>query len=125
MLPRVALVRIDVSEERFAEIIRVTRISELGTLAVISNRRKLRSERRLLVTAKIPSSSILVTPMEALRSSETSVLTRAIWRNIPEDGIPQSHCREKLKSYMVSILFCGRCRMHKCSIALILSELRL
>jgi hypothetical protein len=28
---------------------------------------------------------ILITFMEALRSSETPVLTRATWRNIPED----------------------------------------
>jgi hypothetical protein len=44
----------------------------------------LRSVRRLLVTASVvPSSSILVTLMEALSSSETSVLKRATRRNIP------------------------------------------
>jgi hypothetical protein len=42
MSHRVALVRTDVSEELSASIIRVTRISELGTLAVTNNRRKLR-----------------------------------------------------------------------------------
>jgi hypothetical protein len=42
MLRRVALVRTDVSEELSASIIRVTRIGELGTLAVTSNRRRLR-----------------------------------------------------------------------------------
>jgi hypothetical protein len=42
MLRRVALVRTDVSEERIASIIRVTRIGELGKLAVTSNRRALR-----------------------------------------------------------------------------------
>jgi hypothetical protein len=39
MLRRVALVRTDVSEERIASFIRVTRIGEQGTLAVTSNRR--------------------------------------------------------------------------------------
>jgi hypothetical protein len=39
MLRRVALVRTDISEERIASIIRVTRIGELGTMfAVTSNR---------------------------------------------------------------------------------------
>jgi hypothetical protein len=48
MLRRVALVRTDVSEELSASVIRVTRISELGTtLAVTSNRRTLRSAKFL------------------------------------------------------------------------------
>jgi hypothetical protein len=42
MLRHVALVRTDVSEELSSSIIRVTRIGELGTLAVTSNRRTLR-----------------------------------------------------------------------------------
>jgi hypothetical protein len=47
MLRRVALVKTDVSEDLSASIIRVTRIGELGTLAVTSNRRTLRRNKKV------------------------------------------------------------------------------
>jgi hypothetical protein len=56
---------------------------------------------QLLVTANVvPSSLIPITlMMEAIRSSEKSVLTRARGRHITEDGFLLSHSHEHLKSY--------------------------
>jgi hypothetical protein len=71
MLHYVAVLITDVSEKVSASIIRVTRIGELGTLAVTSTN----------------------------ACYEEIQCTRATRRNIPEDAILHSHCCENLKSY--------------------------
>jgi hypothetical protein len=84
MWRRVVLVRTEVSEERTASIVRMTRIGELGTkLGVTSNRSELQR-----------------TNIKAICSSETSVLTIATQHHNSEDGILRSHDRKNLKSYI-------------------------
>jgi hypothetical protein len=92
MLRCLALVRTDVSEELSNTILLL-----------------LHSVCRLLVAAcVVPCSPIFVTLMrKAPGSSETSVLTRAIRRNNPEDTILHSHRLENLKSYTTESLFEG------------------
>jgi hypothetical protein len=77
----------------------------LRRVALIIHFAFLHTVRRLIVTADVHSSPILVTLMiEALLSSETSALTRATRRNISADSILHSHRRENITSYKFSVL---------------------
>jgi hypothetical protein len=71
-------------------------------IAVVSEERFLRSMLQLLVTANVvPRLLTLSTQLtEEIHSSETSVLTTATRRHIPEDGIVYSHRCEDLRSYI-------------------------
>jgi hypothetical protein len=59
---------------------------------------------QLLVSANVvPSSQILFTlMMEAVRSPEISVLTRATWSNIPHNDILHSYRCENIKTLTIS-----------------------
>jgi hypothetical protein len=64
-----------------------------------------RSMFRLLATANVVHSLLILVTlmMEAMHSSEMSVLTTATPRNIPDDGIFHSHRCGNLKSYTLDI----------------------
>jgi hypothetical protein len=89
MLRRVALVRSDVSEELNASIIRVTRIDELGTtLAVTSNRRKLRRGSHIFYTISpqmaVGLSAFTITKITGNHFSYGSTLRARVWLQLLE-----------------------------------------
>jgi hypothetical protein len=79
LLRRISLIRTDVSEERIAFIIRVTRIGELHACF----------GWYLLLTLFL--------------SRRFAILTRATRLKIPEDGILHSHRRETLEFYLLMV----------------------
>jgi hypothetical protein len=86
----VALLRTDVSEDRIASIFRAHECEQ-----VTERSYKLLYRHRLVVCSHSCSLK-----MEAIRSSETSVLKRATRCHLPEDDNHHSHRRGNLKSYI-------------------------
>jgi hypothetical protein len=80
----VALVRKDILEEHTASIIRVKIISKIKHQQLAT---------QMLVTVNIVTSLLILFTLmlEAIRSSKTSVLTRATLRHIPDDSILQEY----------------------------------
>jgi hypothetical protein len=86
----VALIRTDVSEDRIASIFRVYECEQA------------QSE---VVSSCIGNDSYETMKMEAIRSSEMSVLIGVTRRHLPEDDNHHSHRRGNLKFYLFYLIF--------------------
>jgi hypothetical protein len=109
MLRRVALVRIDVSQERINSIIRVIRISELGTTLTVF----LRSLRRLLVKANaVPTKRQFLQEPQGVISQKTAffVFMTVLIPALFETAAPSNLCRNLLPAIHASaVLEHDRC----------------
>jgi hypothetical protein len=89
----VALIRTDVSEDRIASIFRMHECDSPTSLCLYKS----------LQLRSVPCSHSCTLKMEAIRSSETSVLIRATRRHLPEDDNHHSYRRGNLKSYILRL----------------------
>jgi hypothetical protein len=94
----VALIRTDVSEDRIASIFRVHECKQVTERSC-----------KLLYRQRLVEDSCTL-KMEAIQSSETSVLIRATRCHLPEDDNHHSHRRGNLKSYKINSV-CGNLQM--------------
>jgi hypothetical protein len=85
---------------------RVKRISVLETTSAVTS-----------INVVFSSLTIFTLMMEAILSSETSALTRATRRHIPEDGIFHSHRHENLNPTYWSLFLAVQQKSHRYGIA--------
>jgi hypothetical protein len=91
MLRRVALVRTDVSEELSASIIRVTRISELGTTLTLSSNRHML--QKILTSQQMPF--FIVTAVKTSNFTLTLLLLQYSWhQEMPDTKCALLQCRK-------------------------------
>jgi hypothetical protein len=106
-----------ISVVRSATKQRLTKAKQTGNLGVCFSRCKKLVRIFILATpanAGFSLADFSTLKMEAIRSSETSVQTRATRHHIPEYGIIHSDRRENLKSYIISSLVIFNVTKCKC-----------
>jgi hypothetical protein len=73
-------------------------INELGTTLAVTEAKRSGVLQLILTGKVVPGSRNIFALVMEIRSSQTSVVTRATLRNIPGNGILPSHRCENLKS---------------------------